>query len=168
MSRGYFFRFIQTIGVAASSRRGCSMVLTPLAILHFAGEPPCLLQVYHGVSACQEWGQAAKMFWKAHILYPGRTMHGAPTAHNKNRTRQQKGLRDRNSPTCTLSQNGYGDTCSQTLEPCASCCTTKTCCCRCLGTNAFVKLVLLCLHRRESEGPMPIAEVAEHSKFFVI
>ena len=25
---------------------------------------------------------------------------------------QKKGLRDRNSPTCTLSQNGYGDTCS--------------------------------------------------------
>ena len=30
-------------------------------------------------------------------------------ALNKNRTGQQKGLRDRNSPTCTLSQNGYGD-----------------------------------------------------------
>ena len=29
---------------------------------------------------------------------------------------RQKGLRDRNSPTCTLSQNGYGETCSQTLE----------------------------------------------------
>ena len=24
-------------------------------------------------------------------------------------TEKQKGLRDRNSPTCTLSQNGYGD-----------------------------------------------------------
>ena len=31
------------------------------------------------------------------------------SALDKNRTRQQKGLRDRNSPTCTLSQNGYGD-----------------------------------------------------------
>ena len=29
-----------------------------------------------------------------------------------NRTAWQKGLRVRNSPTCTLSQNGYGDSCS--------------------------------------------------------
>ena len=29
-----------------------------------------------------------------------------------NRTALQKGLRVRNSPTCTLSQNGYGDKCS--------------------------------------------------------
>jgi len=39
-----------------------------------------------------------------------------PSALAKNRTRQQKGLRDRNSPTCTLSQNGYGDICSQVPE----------------------------------------------------
>jgi hypothetical protein len=31
---------------------------------------------------------------------------------------QQKGLRDRNSPTCTLSQNGYGDSMSQRIIPC--------------------------------------------------
>ena len=30
-------------------------------------------------------------------------------AHARNRTSIQKGLRARNSPTCTLSQNGYGD-----------------------------------------------------------
>jgi hypothetical protein len=36
----------------------------------------------------------------------------AQSAFAKNRTRQQKRLRDRNSPTCTLSQNGYGDICS--------------------------------------------------------
>ena len=41
----------------------------------------------------------------------------AQSAFAKNRTRQQKGLRDRNSPTCTLSQNGYGDNCSQISEP---------------------------------------------------
>jgi len=40
----------------------------------------------------------------------------AQSAFAKNRTRQQKGLRDRNSPTCTLSQNGYGTNCSQTSE----------------------------------------------------
>ena len=29
----------------------------------------------------------------------------------------KKGLRDRNSPTCTLSQNGYGDTVVWLLDP---------------------------------------------------
>ena len=43
-------------------------------------------------------------------------MHNLPSAPNKNRTRQQKGLRDRNSPTCTLSQNGYGEASCQTSE----------------------------------------------------
>ena len=32
-------------------------------------------------------------------------------ARSRNRTATQKGLRDRISPTCTLSQNGYGDPC---------------------------------------------------------
>jgi hypothetical protein len=31
---------------------------------------------------------------------------------------QQKGLRDRNSPTCTLSQNGYGDSMWQPIIVC--------------------------------------------------
>ena len=33
-----------------------------------------------------------------------------------NRTACQKGLRVRNSPTCTLSQNGYGEKCSRLAE----------------------------------------------------
>jgi hypothetical protein len=49
-----------------------------------------------------------------HWMNPLGQMH---SARDKNRTRQQKGLRDRNSPTCTLSQNGYGDNCNQTSEP---------------------------------------------------
>ena len=49
-----------------------------------------------------------------HWMNPLGQMH---SARDKNRTRQQKGLRDRNSPTCTLSHNGYGDNCSQTSEP---------------------------------------------------
>ena len=35
----------------------------------------------------------------------------------RNRTSIQKGLRDRNSPTCTLSQNGYGDCWAQLQDP---------------------------------------------------
>ena len=41
---------------------------------------------------------------------------GHVCAGEKNRTRYQKGLRDRNSPTCTLSQNGYGDPCSSLTD----------------------------------------------------
>ena len=37
-----------------------------------------------------------------------------------NRTAWQKGLRVRNSPTCTLSQNGYGDSCSAITLHCHS------------------------------------------------
>ena len=37
-----------------------------------------------------------------------------------NRTAWQKGLRVRNSPTCTLSQNGYGDSCSTIALHCNS------------------------------------------------
>jgi len=39
----------------------------------------------------------------------GIPLNGATRA----RTHDQKGLRDRNSPTCTLSQNGYGGICTQ-------------------------------------------------------
>ena len=38
----------------------------------------------------------------------------------EHRTPNQKGLRDRNSPTCTLSQNGYGDCSSRVFDQPAS------------------------------------------------
>ena len=55
--------------------------------------------------------------WASKPTGPEESCAPAKCALDKNRTRQQKGLRDRNSPTCTLSQNGYGDNCSQTSEP---------------------------------------------------
>ena len=48
----------------------------------------------------------------ASVAAPLRWEGGVPLAMRRwlqKRTRDQKGLRDRNSPTCTLSQNGYGD-----------------------------------------------------------
>jgi len=50
---------------------------------------------------CQQGGAC----WQA---LPARMPLLAMGARLKNRTPGQKGLRDRNSPTCTLSQNGYG------------------------------------------------------------
>ena len=47
---------------------------------------------------------------------PSSTKRSAVSAHVASKRRAErfdleKGLRDRNSPTCTLSQNGYGDPC---------------------------------------------------------
>ena len=54
--------------------------------------------------------------WASKPAGPEESRAPVKCALDKNRTRQQKCLCDRNSPTCTLSQNGYGETCSQTLE----------------------------------------------------
>ena len=45
-----------------------------------------------------------------------RSHHAVGMWTGRNRTHDPKGLRDRNSPTCTLSQNGYGDPSCQVCD----------------------------------------------------
>ena len=57
------------------------------------------------VGMCGEVWDEGQESPKKHLWDPQTPLN----AIAQNRTQDQKGLRDRNSPTCTLSQNGYGE-----------------------------------------------------------
>ena len=56
----------------------------------------------HLLLSCNSWPK-----WQESHRSDGGALTIRP--HRPYRRRHAKGLRDRNSPTCTLSQNGYGD-----------------------------------------------------------